>query len=124
MSENFVTVAPGLTGLLANNGCILWKCTLVRAGSSRFMTPANKFDKPARTGYGCTKVKDEWVVDYRLALDADVGRCLREVLCAFHHCHEVSIDLIWGQKKTRRRTGILPVHRIRHQSQASCLSIE
>lgn len=100
MSENFVTVAPGMTGLLADNRCILWNGTLVRAGSSRFMTPANKFDKPAPTGYGYTKVKDELIVDYSLALDADLGRCLREGCSAGHHCDDISIGLSSGQKKT------------------------
>ena len=106
MSENFVTVAPGQTGLLADNGCILWKGIL------------------NTDGYGYTKVKDELIVDYSLALDADLGRCLREGFSARHHCDDISIGLKSGQKKTRSRTSILPVHIIRHQAQASCLSIE
>ncbi len=81
MSENFVTVAPVMTGLLADNGCILSKDTL------------------NTDGYGYTKVKDELVVDYSVALDADLGRCLREGCSAAHHCDDISIGLSQLPKK-------------------------
>lgn len=82
MSENFVTVAPGLTGLLADNGCILWNGT------------------PHTDGYGYTKLKEKLVLQYRLALDADWGRCLQEGFSAGHHCDDLSIGLSSGQKNT------------------------
>lgn len=92
MSENFVTVVPGITGLWADNGCILWNGIL------------------NTDGYGYT-IKDELIVDYSLALDEDLGWCLREGCSAGHHCDDIGIGLKSGQTRVAR-TSILPVQRM------------
>ncbi len=68
MSPNFVTVAPGLTGVLTESGCVIW-------------TGAKKAD-----GYGYTKINGKMVSVHRLALEAKLGRPIKPGYCACHSC--------------------------------------
>jgi DNA-binding XRE family transcriptional regulator len=68
MSLHFVTVAPGLTGVLNDAGCIIWQ--------------GPKLD----SGYGYTKVNRKRVTVHRLALQAKLGRPIKPGYFACHTC--------------------------------------